>query len=82
MKISISTRAIALCSLLVSCLASSLISPGSAFGNTSALQGCVNKQTLVLRVSSKCTKDETKIRWNVTSPIGLSGDKEDYESLL
>ena len=77
MKISISTRAIALCSLLVSCLAISLISLGSAFGNTGELQGCVNKKTLVLRVSSKCTKDETKIRWNVAGPQGLQGEKGD-----
>ena len=77
MKISISTRAIALCSLLVSCLAISLISLGSAFGNTSELQGCVNKKSLVLRVSGKCTKDETKIRWNVAGPQGLQGEKGD-----
>lgn len=77
MKISISTRAIALCSLLLSCLAISLISLGSAFGNTSDLQGCVNKKSLVMRVSGKCTKDETKIRWNVTGPQGLQGEKGD-----
>ena len=77
MKFSISTRAIALCSLLVSCLAVSLISLGSAFGNTSELQGCVNKKSLVLRVSGKCTKDETKIRWNVAGPQGLQGEKGD-----
>lgn len=77
MKISISTRAIALCSLLLSCLAISLISLGSAFGNTGELQGCVNKKSLVLRVSGKCTKDETKIRWNVVGPQGLQGEKGD-----
>ena len=77
MKISISTRAIALCSLLASCLAISLISLGSALGNTSELQGCVNKKSLVLRVSGKCTKDETKIRWNVAGPQGLQGEKGD-----
>jgi hypothetical protein len=54
-----------------------LISLGSALGNTSELQGCVNKKSLVLRVSGKCTKDETKIRWNVAGPQGLQGEKGD-----
>lgn len=74
MKTSFSTRTIALGSLLISSLSLSLISLGSAFGTDKEIQGCVNKKTLVLRVSSKCTKEETKIRWNVTGPQGVQGE--------
>ena len=74
MKTRFSTRTIAFGSLLISSLSLSLISLGSAFGTANEIQGCVNKKTLVLRVSGKCTKDETKIRWNVTGPQGLQGE--------
>jgi len=73
-KTRFSTRTIALGSLLISSLSLSLNSLGSAFGTANEIQGCVNKKTLVLRVSSKCTKDETKIKWNVTGPQGLQGE--------
>lgn len=75
MKLFFSTRTIAIYSLLVSCFALSIISLGSAFGDSSDIQGCVNKKTFVLRVTTKCTKDETKIRWNVSGPQGLPGEK-------
>ena len=74
MKNRLSTRTIAFGSLLISSLSLSLISLGSAFGTADEIRGCVNKKTLVLRVSSKCTKDETKIKWNVTGPQGLQGE--------
>ena len=74
MNLAFSTRTIAICSLLTSCLALSLMGLGSAFGNSNEILGCVNKKTLVLRVSSKCTKDETKIKWNVIGPQGLQGE--------
>ena len=75
MKFSFSNRTLALTSLVISCLAISLVSLGSASGNTSEIQGCVNKKTFVLRVLAKCTKEETKIRWNVAGIQGLLGEK-------
>jgi hypothetical protein len=75
MKLSFSNRTLALTSLLISCLSISLVSLGSASGNTSEIQGCVNKKTFVLRVLAKCTKEETKIRWNVAGIQGLLGEK-------
>jgi hypothetical protein len=74
MKLSFSNRTLAFTSLLISCLAISLISLGSASGNSSEIQGCVNKKTFVLRVLAKCTKDETKIKLNVKGLQGLPGE--------
>ena len=73
MKLSFSTRSIALTSLLISGLALSLLGVGGAFGGSSQISGCINKKTFVLRVVSKCTKDETKISWNVVGPQGVQG---------
>ena len=74
MKHSFSTRSIALTSLVISGLALSLLGVGGAFGGSSQISGCINKKTFVLRVVSKCSKDETKISWNV---VGAKGDKGD-----
>ena len=74
MKPSFSTRSIALTSLVISGLALSLLGVGGAFGGSSQISGCINKKTFVLRVVSKCSKDETKISWNV---VGAKGDKGD-----
>jgi len=73
MKLSFSTRSIALTSLVISGLALSLLGVGGAFGGSSQISGCINKKTFVLRVVSKCTKDETKISWSVVGPQGVQG---------
>ena len=73
MKPSFSTRSIALTSLVISGLSLSLLGVGGAFGGSSQISGCINKKTLVLRVVSKCTKDETKISWNVVGAQGVQG---------
>jgi hypothetical protein len=73
MKLSFSTRSIALTSLVISGLALSLLGVGGAFGGSSQISGCINKKTFVLRVVSKCARDETKISWNVVGPQGPAG---------
>lgn len=75
MKFNFSTRTLALSSILISFLTLSILGFGSAFGNSSEIQGCVNKKSFVLRVSAKCTKDETRIKWNVAGLQGLPGEK-------
>jgi hypothetical protein len=73
MKLSLSTRSIALTALIISGLALSILGIGGAFGGSSQISGCINKKTFVLRVVSKCAKDETKISWNVEGPQGVVG---------
>ena len=62
--------AIAFCLLL-------LLTQSGSVAETSnvVINGCVNKKTFVLRVLAKCTKEETKIRWNVAGIQGLLGEK-------
>ena len=70
-----STRAIAISSFLIGSFAVSLAFFDSAIGNVNEINGCVNKKTLVLRITSKCTKEELRIKWSSTGPQGIKGDK-------
>lgn len=75
MKLSFSTKSLAISSLVISFLSLSLITFNSAFGNSNEISGCVNKKTAVLRVTDKCTKTEKKITWNIVGLQGVQGEK-------
>lgn len=56
--------------------------PAISASNSSVINGCVNKQTQVLRVAAKCTSSEKTLSWNTrgekgepgpTGPTGASG---------
>ena len=69
-----STRSIAVAALALSGL--TLISSNLylASGESSQINGCVNKKTQVLRVTEKCATTETKISWlKSASPTQTSG---------
>ena len=45
----------------------------AATNNTPVITGCVNKSSGVLRIATKCLKNETKIQWNQQGEIGPQG---------
>ena len=45
----------------------------SADPNSSVMNGCVNKKTLVLRIVDKCSSAEKKIQWSKDGPAGVDG---------
>lgn len=63
----ISTRSIAMTALALAGL--TLISSNLylASGESSQINGCVNKKTQVLRIAEKCASSETKISWSKSS---------------
>ena len=44
--------------------------PAISASNSSVIKGCVNKQTQVLRVATKCTSNEKSISWNAKGEKG------------
>jgi hypothetical protein len=62
-----STRSIAMAALALAGL--TLVSSNiyMASGESSQINGCVNKKTQVLRIAEKCTTNETKISWSKSS---------------
>ena len=70
----ISTRTFAIAAFLFSFL--TLISTNIYFAssNSNEINGCVNKKTGILRISSKCTSTEKLISWNKIGPQGAKGD--------
>jgi hypothetical protein len=47
--------------------------PAISASNSSVIKGCVNKQTQVLRVATKCTSNEKSISWNAKGEKGEPG---------
>jgi len=47
--------------------------PAISASTSSVIKGCINKQTQVLRVASKCTSAETAISWNTKGNPGPAG---------
>ena len=45
-----------------------------AAGESSQINGCVNKKTQVLRIAEKCIAAESKISWSIQGPTGPKGD--------
>ena len=62
-----STRSIAMAALALAGL--TLVSSNiyMASGESSQINGCVNKKTQVLRIAEKCASSETKISWSKSS---------------
>jgi hypothetical protein len=63
----LSTRSIAMAALALAGL--TLVSSNiyMASGESSQINGCVNKKTQVLRIAEKCATSETKISWSKSS---------------
>lgn len=68
-----STRSIAMAALALAGL--TLISSNLylASGESSQINGCVNKKTQVLRIAEKCAATETKISWSKSSAPAQTG---------
>ena len=83
MKAIVSTKVVAIASLILSSLTLVTVGFNSAVGSVEFIQGCVSKKSQLLRVANKCTKEETKIRWSIegiqgdAGPIGPQGPKGD-----
>lgn len=68
---STSISAIAIAALSVGML------PVLASSTNTAISGCVNATTGVLRIAAKCTSKEKVLRWNSVGPQGVPGPKGD-----
>jgi hypothetical protein len=62
-----STRSIAMAALVLAGLTLVTSNIYMASGESSQINGCVNKKTQVLRIAEKCASSETKISWSKQS---------------
>jgi hypothetical protein len=70
----ISTRSIALGSLVISGLCLIAVGLGPVFGESSEINACVNKKTGAIKIANKCLKTEYLLTWNKVGPQGPRGE--------
>jgi hypothetical protein len=67
------TRAALVASALVACFVGAGIAVAAAGSKAPTIEGCYQKYTGALRLSTHCHHDELAISWNRTGPQGLPG---------